>query len=412
MSSDFKTCLIMDDRIANLTDNITYAVMKGAQQITTAEFKSASQSTSSIVFNVVVPSLETVIDRHVMLRATIRLKITGYAANTKQLINYGLRDCLGPFPLHQLINTMSCTINNNTVSANTRDLLPALLRMMDNRELARYNNTSPVAYDQYLNYIDAVGASNNSFSGVDGVSDPFIRPRGAFPLDQALSVLSPAAALVVSADATILRTAYITFRVQEPLLLSPFLFGHPSSNNQGFYGIQNMSFNLNLGNANRVWRHYGTAAGAASTIANVEINNVDNCFLQFTYLSVHPSQQLTSRCVVPYYEMSRYISNGGKDIAAYAPPTVVGDKATPQPGSFSSSTISLNQIPDKFIIYLRKPGQTWVDSDSFLPIRSINMNWNNASGVCSSFTQYDLWKCSVEAGSNQTWDEFRGFTSR
>ena len=102
MSSDFKTCLIMDDRIANLTDNITYAVMKGAQQITTAEFKSTSQSTSSIVFNVVVPSLETVIDRHVMLRATIRLKITGYAANNKQLINYGLRDCLGPFPLHQL----------------------------------------------------------------------------------------------------------------------------------------------------------------------------------------------------------------------------------------------------------------------------------------------------------------------
>ena len=187
MSSDFKTCLIMDDRIANLTDNITYAVMKGAQQITTAEFKSTSQSTSSIVFNVVVPSLETVIDRHVMLRATIRLKITGLAANNKQLINYGLRDCLGPFPLHQLINTMSCTINNNTVSANTRDLLPALLRMMDNRELARYNNTSPVAYDQYLNYSDMLAANNNSFSGVDGVSDPFIRPRGAFPLDQGSS---------------------------------------------------------------------------------------------------------------------------------------------------------------------------------------------------------------------------------
>ena len=95
---------------------------------------------------------------------------------------------------------------------------------------------------------------------------------------------------------------------------------------------------------------------------NVEIDSVDNAFLQFTYLSVHPSQQLTSRCVVPYYEMSRYISNGGKDIAAYTPPGVVGDKATPQTGSFSSSTISLNQIPDKFIIYLRKPGQTWVGS--------------------------------------------------
>ena len=99
---------------------------------------------------------------------------------------------------------------------------------------------------------------------------------------------------------------------------------------------------------------------AASTIYSVEIDSVDYGFLQFTYLSVHPSQQLTSRCVVPYYEMSRYINNGGKDIAAYVPPGIVGDKPNPQPGSFSSSTISLNQIPDKFIIYLRKRGQTLI----------------------------------------------------
>ena len=75
-SSDFKTCLIQDDRIANLTDQITYAVMKGAQQVTSAQFKSTSASPSSMVFNVVVPSLETVVDRRVMLRATIKLKIT------------------------------------------------------------------------------------------------------------------------------------------------------------------------------------------------------------------------------------------------------------------------------------------------------------------------------------------------
>ena len=79
MSSDYKTVLITDDRIANLTDSISYAVVKGAQQITTAQFKATTQSQSSIVFNVVVPSLETVIDRRVMIRSTITLKITGYA---------------------------------------------------------------------------------------------------------------------------------------------------------------------------------------------------------------------------------------------------------------------------------------------------------------------------------------------
>ena len=163
--SDFQTVLIQDDRIANLTDKINYAVNKGAQQITSSEFNRTSESTSSIIFNVPVPSLETVIDRKVMIRSTITLKITGTGQANKQLINYGNRDALGPFPVHQLINTMSATINNNTISMNTKDLLGPMLRMMDNRELARYNGTTPTMYDQYLNYSDVLGATNSAFSG-------------------------------------------------------------------------------------------------------------------------------------------------------------------------------------------------------------------------------------------------------
>ena len=59
---------------------------------------------------------------------------------------------------------------------------------------------------------------------------------------------------------------------------------------------------------------------------------------------------------------------------------------------------------------MRKPLQTWTDTDSFLTIKKININWNNSSGVCSSYTQSDLVRISVEAGSNQSWDEFRGFS--
>ena len=81
-----------------------------------------------------------------------------------QPINYGVRDALGPFPLHPLVNTMTATINNNT-SMNTKDILPAMLRMLENRELAKYNNSTPVAYDTYLNYSDMAGTNNNSFGG-------------------------------------------------------------------------------------------------------------------------------------------------------------------------------------------------------------------------------------------------------
>ena len=85
MSTDFNKVLIQDDRISNLTDRIDYAVMKGVQQISVAEINATSKSPTSIVFNVVVPSLETIVDRRVMLKTTLVLKITGNVAQNKGL---------------------------------------------------------------------------------------------------------------------------------------------------------------------------------------------------------------------------------------------------------------------------------------------------------------------------------------
>ena len=103
---------------------------------------------SSHVYNIVVPSLETIIDRRVLWTSTVTLKVnTTAGADNKNAIDYGLRDCLGPFPLHQVCQTITATINNNTVSCNIKDVIDPMLRMLDNRELARYNNSTPVMYD-------------------------------------------------------------------------------------------------------------------------------------------------------------------------------------------------------------------------------------------------------------------------
>jgi hypothetical protein len=409
MSADFNKILIQDDRISNLTDKIDFAVMKGAQQITVSEINATSKSPSSIVFNVVVPSLETIVDRHVMIKTTLILKVTGTVAVDSQLISYGFRDALGAFPMHSLINTMSCTINNNTVSMNVKDVLPALVRMLDNRELARYNNTTPVLYDSYLNYADMISADNSSFNDFGNNLDQFIKPRGAFALDSCTedSAGTVPMSIGVGAGAGLLKTAYIKITLEEPLLLSPFIFGNPTSNNQGMYGIANMSYNLTLGSCNRFWRHI---ANAKSVLTDVSIESIEKSSLMFTFLSPHPSQQLNSRCILPYYEFNRYITNGVA--IAGLPARIAGAKILPLSETISSSTVSFNCIPDKLVIFLRKPVQTWTDSDSFLTISKININWNNSSGVASSYTQSDLWRMSVKNGSNQSWDEFRGYASK
>ena len=105
---------------------------------------------------------------------------------------------------------------------------------------------------------------------------------------------------------------------------------------------------------------------------------------------------MSARNTVPYYELPRYITT--KTIPAGIQ-TVI------------TNTLQLNQISDKLIIFVRKPlaSQTTATADYFLPIKGVKVNFNNQSGLLSNATQYDLYRYSRKAGSNQSWQEFSGY---
>ena len=95
-------------------------------------------------------------------------------------------DALALFPLHSLVSTMTATINNNTISSNVQETLPVLLRLLDQEELAKYNDMTPTALDHLAHYGDSVdymsyqidiapGAGNIRFPAiynVDAAEDP------------------------------------------------------------------------------------------------------------------------------------------------------------------------------------------------------------------------------------------------
>ena len=384
MSQDFKKGLVKDSRLM-VTDSINYAVFKGGQNMTVAKFNAISASTSQLTFNIQVPSEQTVIDRRCMLHSTWQIQITGTVPTIGDyLINVGSQDALAPFPAHQLFSTAQITINNNTVSMNVQDVINAVLRSNDNRELQAYNGMCPVAFDTYRNYSDAVLANNNPLGSYVNVSDNDIQPRGAFYIDN-ISGNTPAAAAGES------KTVIVTFSTAEPLLVSPFIFADPKSNNQGIYGVQNLNAVFNVGGANRVWR------SANPNISEVKVVSCDKAELVFNFITGHPSDLMSARNVVPYYELPRYISQIKSNVPA--------GKST-QP--FNS--IQLNQIPDKLIVFCRKQlgAQTANDADAFLPITGISLNWNNQSGILASATAQDLFRYSRESGYNGTWNEFSG----
>lgn len=420
MSADFEKVLVKDDRL-DVKDVVRYAVVKGGQNVTSAQYVALSQSASQLTFNIQVPSEQTIIDRRVLLQTEVSFTVTTPEAvpvgEQPNGCGYGAVSSLAPFPLHQLMTVMSATINNNTVSLNVRDALPAILRLLDKKELIENNSTTPTYPDTLASYLYNYQELNNPHAGYYNVNESEAFTRGCFV---------PSAYTIANAGGNTTET--FTFKISEPLLLSPFIFGHPKSNSQGFYGVQNMNFVFNIGDTSRFFRcPTGTNAQALSyanpypqpvnwnTLGACTVTGLSfaNTKLLFNFLTPHPSDMMPARNIVPFYELPRYITPIGSVPAGTRVTQGYSSYINPHETSVSSQSLQLNQIPDKLIIYVRKRAsdQNNGDPDVALAIKQISINFNNNSGILASATKEDLWSMSKHCGNNETWLEWNGVVS-
>ena len=437
--SSFRTVLVRDSTIGDITDDIDYAVKSGASQATYQQFPTTSASNSALIFNIQVPSENVIIGRDVLINTglTATLTLTGVPAG-QTAWDYGMTDSFQAMPLNALFSTATAQINNTTVSINTQDVLPALLRMNNSRELYKYNSMTPVLPDQaYGRYGDAV-------SGVGSVANPYASsnnnpladyaqasydldqvPRGAFPVSYTVvhtpvSVPAPVDASLVSTGVLDTWTIVVSTVIAEPIVLSPFIFGDPEYNCQGFLGINNMTFTFNIdatckrlfSSANPYITNVALGSLANPNGFNYQQGAVGGNIFQtppaspqmlFKFLSSQPSDLIATKNIIPYMDFPRYLTS-----SANASAVTAGSVAT-----LTSSNVQINQIPDLLIINIRKPmsSQTARDANAFFKINNISINLNNQSGLLSSATAYDLWKMSARNGSTQSWAEFSGQAS-
>jgi len=171
VDSAFKTELIKDATIADITPDLTYAVVSGASSTTYQQFTASSNSNSSLNWSVQLPSESIVMGRDVLVNTTMTLTINcgsstvGSAFSVpvgSNAFEYGVNSALSPFPFSQLISTASAQINNTTVAVNLPDVLPQFLALNDRSFLTEFNATTPSLPDgTYGTYADGIGANNN-----------------------------------------------------------------------------------------------------------------------------------------------------------------------------------------------------------------------------------------------------------
>lgn len=442
-SANFQTVLIKDDRLVCSPD-MSFAVIKGAMNNTVVEYQAisgqGSENPPQITFNVQVPSEQIIIDRRLMIEAEFEFTYTktmnaGAISNAnggEQVFNNGYfegqngnlvygADALNAFPFHQLVNTAQVTLNNTSVSCNVNDVLTAVMRFNDSRDLNESNGLTPIQTDKVASYSSTlsgndpsniINSDNSPFAVADQVDDEAFVPRASFPVQ--VEVIGAGGLIVPTAGANV-ESVKVKARVREPLLVSPFTFANPKQNSQGMYGIQNMAIVLNIGNQNRlvrarpqINRNTGAILTASTAVTQLKFTKVA---LLCNFLTPQPSDLLVPRNVVPYYELPLY-----RQVIKAVPASVYNANfrsftTIGRSTSVGFNSIQLNQIPDKLIIFVR-PTQSLQNNtfctDHYLVIEKLNINFNNQAGLLSTFTQSELYRCSRENGSKQSWYEFSG----
>ena len=436
--SSFKTVLVKDSTISDITSDLTFAVQSGASSTTYQNFPATSPSNSSIVFSVQLPSESIIMGRDVILQTglTFRAYFGDSSAVATQAsvpvgqpcMVYGSNCSLAPFPFSSLITTVNAQINNTNVSVNLQDILPQLLQLNSKEYLSYYNGMTPSLPDgQWGSLVESEGSNSNPMAGYANNSyDDRVQGRGSFPV--VITVLHQiyGGGTDTSLISTSLRDTWVvTFQtlVSEPLFLSPFTWSAPERNSQGLLGINNISMTFNVdATLKRLFScgsaYLNLAAGGLGTgLAPGSASNSNlftttgsiggyalpsNPSLRLKFLSSQPSDLLQAKNIVPYTDYPRYITG-----ASASSPITGGTVAT-----IITQNIQLNQMPSKILVIARVPmqQQTPKDASVFLGIANVSINLNNASGLLSSASQMDLWRLSVRNGSNQTWEQFTMIT--
>lgn len=420
--TEFRTSLVKDATIRDITPDLDFAVVSGASSTTYQPFTAQSPSNSQLVFSIQVPSENIVLGRDVLLQTglTFRVNVSNVPAG-EYAFQYGLTDSLQAFPLASLITTATAQINNTTCSINLQDVLPQLVRLNDTRHLSKYNGMTPSLPDtNFGQYADGVGSNSNPLSAFNnGDFDNSIVPRGSFPVSVTIQHYIAGVLTNASPVSTALGDSWvitISAIVCEPFFLSPFTWGEMSRNAQGLLGINNMTITLNIDQSLKrlmstsapAGYNYSLTAGSATnngslfTAGAVGISeNLTTPRMLFKFLSVQPSDLLNTKNVVPYTDFPRFITASAN----------TQNVPTKQTKTIQTSNLQLNQIPSKFVVVVRKPmnQQTPRDANAFLTITGISINLNNSSGLLSSASQFDLYRLSKRnSGGSQSWSEFSG----
>lgn len=439
------------DTVLDLDDKVHYAVLRGGQNISVQKYNALSASSSQMTFNVQVPSTSTIMSRNVVFGSTITFTVEGTPGMGEYLVNfrpvnctgsngaeppakvelYGA-DCFAPFPLNQLVQNFSATINNTTVSTNTNQILDVLLRSVDKSYFERWNGSTPTQLDKYGSYYQSlpqqvvtniVPSAENNTNNLQAYTIPAENsPFNNFDIARCSNAIVPRNAFIVTflnlgqgnpnnsvGDGVNPRKAVFSITVREPLFVSPFIFNeHVDA--PGLSGITTINCTAQIdSSARRALRWVCDNQMQNKRITGLSFSDT---YLECTYYTPKPSDMVPAVVVTP---LSSYTLYNMPNPGSTACPVNVSQ-------TLDSNSITFNSYPDRIWIYVEPVSKRNVASgngaalntagngvsDCYFSINKIEITLNNQSGILTTYDGTQLFRASLQSGSQQSYDEFSG----
>jgi hypothetical protein len=374
---------VVYDPVVDLDSKRVYFIEKSGTDVTFQASGSTNSSNTQSVFDVKIPSAETIVSRYMLLQVPVTITFAGSAPAAGNLlqINQGL-NAFRSWALSQCINTLSVKINSQIVSANVSSYVSAFQHARIYQKQTNIDmSASPSLPDNSQTYHDTLGASNNVLNPFTS-SDYWQEGRGAFPFT------------VVSNTST---SAVVTATLSEPLMISPMILS-PEDCRNGFSHVNTLQVSINWGNLNRMWSSNQTDGNAFSSVT-VALGATPQLLIK--YITPDPLMFIPPMINYPYENIDVY-NNIATSVTSLS--TAVLD----------SGAISISQIPSKIYVYARRQDTDlqavggYQYSDAFAEIQSVTISFSNRAGILSGATEVDLWRMSVKNGMQISWPSWTG----
>lgn len=408
---------VLDPRLQFQTSHDVLA-LSGSSYINAIQYPTNNISDSSIVIQCNPASPRVAVDSNILLHCAFSITVNGTNTSGQPLM---ISSMFGPsfLPLRQIITAESLAING-TVSQiqNPHLFMPQMISSYDSPHETingEYSLTPsmPDYSAQFLQLPISATSIRNPLS--QSYDQNIMVPRGAFC---GFNTISNGNAGTV---------ATFTLDCAESLIISPLKFGKDSFDASALTSINNMLYNANIGNLNRVFNiaypvvagvpTYSPVTGGTIAITSVVVH-LTKAELLISNYSLYNEVPRPMKLFQAYNEVIDYNTSNNQPLAPGGTVTITMANQTlgsiprciyvfvpVMPDTFTQTTLAQScTVPTASLQF----GSGFFNNSDF---HALSINFDNITQL-QSYTIFDLYKIAKKNGCSTSFSEFVGMPNQ